>query len=128
MTAIFGGKRPLDCPPTTIPLLELSLSDYPSLQQTSLVPERIEHVEMDESSRSSATLDVEQTQANHQHALPEHAAPKDVQETEANVLPDTSAESKELDLEKERQTRHPPNLPAQWIQVRSQMVDLKRGW
>lgn len=54
----------------------------------------------DESSRSSATLGVEQTLADHQHALPEHAAPKDVQNTEANVLPDTSAESKELDLEK----------------------------
>ena len=61
----------------------------------------------DESSGSSASLD-EKKSADHQHALPGQGAPEDVQDTEANVLPDTSAETKELDLEKAGAKVQPP--------------------
>lgn len=66
---------------------------------------------MDDSSRSSATLDVEKHSPDHQHALPDHGAPKGVQDTEANVLPDTSDETKELDLEKAEADTIPSKPP-----------------
>lgn len=69
------------------------------------------HVAKDESSRSSTTLEEEKVTANYQHALPDHSAPKNVQDTEANVLPDTSAEAKELDLEKAEADAAPPKPP-----------------
>ena len=55
---------------------------------------------MDESSRSSASVEEEKKSADLQHSLPAHSAPNGPQETEANILPDTSDETKELDLEK----------------------------
>ncbi len=62
----------------------------------------------DESSGSSASLREEKKLVDHDHSLPQHGVPKDVQETEANVLPDTSDE---LDLEKAGNAIQPAKTP-----------------
>ena len=70
------------------------------------------HIAKDESTGSSASIEEEKKSADYQHALPDHGAPTDVRDTEANILPDTSAETKELDLEKaEAQAEAPPAKP-----------------
>jgi hypothetical protein len=61
----------------------------------------------DESSGSSASLREEKKSVDHGHSLPQYGAPKDVQDTEANILPDTSDEREELDLEKAEKALQP---------------------
>lgn len=54
----------------------------------------------DVSTGSPASVEEEKMWADQEHALPTQGTLKDVQDTEANILPDTAAETKELDLEK----------------------------
>ena len=73
----------------------------------------MENIPKDEASGSSASFrDVEKS-TYHQHALPNEGAPKDVQETEANALPDTSDEKDELDLEKAENASKAAKPPGQ---------------
>ena len=64
----------------------------------------------DGSSGSSASLDEKQS-PDHQHSLPGQGNPQDVQDPEANDLRNTSAETKELDLEKAQAGVQPAKTP-----------------
>lgn len=63
---------------------------------------------MDDSSGTEATMDHEKTSTEVREHFPPHSSmPKDNMKTEANIMPDASEETHDLDIEKAAQDEKP---------------------